>query len=212
MSAFQHIESMRSRMNDSGMTYEELQNILVESGLYSRDDFERVLKEHKKTNDSLPSLEEFEELHQKMKVQLTAQLAERTLALKKSHQKLKKKNQQLVESQRESKDRLRQQRQQHQQALQQERKENERLKGLLQVERRSKQELEDNLDQGLQKVCANLFIQAQRVECKVCLVEEVQVLFLPCRHLVTCEKCANCLDQCSLCRENIQNTIRVFLA
>ena len=37
-------------MNDSGMTYEELQKILVESGLYPRDDFERVLKEHQKNN------------------------------------------------------------------------------------------------------------------------------------------------------------------
>ena len=41
-------------MDDSGFiqkhTYEELQKILVESGLYSRDNFERVLKEHKKTN------------------------------------------------------------------------------------------------------------------------------------------------------------------
>ena len=146
-------------------------------------------------------------------VQLTAELAERTLALKKSHQKMKKKNQQLVESQRESKDRLRQQRQQHQQALQQERKENERLKRLLQVERRSEQELEENLDQKpQQKLSIDLFNKVQRAECKVCLVEEVQVLFLPCRHLVTCEKCANRLGQCPLCRENIQDTIRVFWA
>lgn len=41
-------------MDDSGIiqkhTYEELQNILVESGLYPGGDFERVLIEHQKNN------------------------------------------------------------------------------------------------------------------------------------------------------------------
>ncbi|XP_078340928.1 uncharacterized protein LOC111106726 isoform X2 [Crassostrea virginica] len=213
MSAFQHIESTRSRIDDSGIiqkhAYEELQNSLVKSRLYPHDDFERVLKEHQKNNDSLPSLEEFEELYRKMKVQLEEEVAERTLALKKTRQKMNKKNQQLVESRHKYEDRLRQQ----QQALQQAREEIERLNGQLQVERRSKQELEENLDQKRQqKLSIDLFIQAQRAECKVCLVEEVQVLFLPCRHLVTCEKCANRLGQCPLCRENIQDTIRVFWA
>ena len=54
MSAFQHIESTRSRIDDSGIIqrhgYEELQNSLVKSGLYSRNDFERVLTEHQKNN------------------------------------------------------------------------------------------------------------------------------------------------------------------
>nr|XP_022301709.1 baculoviral IAP repeat-containing protein 8-like isoform X2 [Crassostrea virginica] len=195
------IESTRSGMD----TYEELQKSLVESELYSRDDFERVLKEHQKNNGSLPSLKEFEELHQKMKVQLEGEVAERTLALKKKTRKL-------VESRRQYEDRLRQQRQEQQQDLQQERKENERLKGLLQVERRSKQELEENLDQGLQKLSFDLIIQAQQAKCKICFVEEVQVLFLPCSHLVTCGNCANRLNECPTCRKLIQDTIRVFLA
>ena len=144
-------------------------------------------------------------------VQLVEEVAERTLALKKTRQKMKKKNQQLVESRHEYEDRLRQQRQQQQQALQQAREDNERLNGLLQVERRSKQALEEILDQMLQKLYSNLFIQAQRAECTVCLVEEVQVLFLPCRHLVTCGKCANRLNQCPTCREHIQDTIRALL-
>ena len=54
MSAFQHIESTRSGIDDSGIiqkhAYEELQNSLVKSGLYPHDDFERVLKEHQKNN------------------------------------------------------------------------------------------------------------------------------------------------------------------
>ena len=42
-------------------------------------------------------------------VQLEAEVTERTLALKKTYQKMKKKTQQLVESQRDYEDRLRQQ-------------------------------------------------------------------------------------------------------
>ena len=115
-------------------------------------------------------------------VQLEEEVTERTLALKKTYQKMKKKNQQLVESRHKYKDRLRQHRQQQQLALQQTREAIESLNGQLQVERRSKQELEENLDQKRQqKLSIDLFIQAQRSECKVCLVEEMQVLFLPCR-------------------------------
>ena len=145
-------------------------------------------------------------------VQLEEEVTERTLALKKTYQKMKKKNQQLVESRHKYEDRLRQQRQQQQLALQQTREAIESLNGQLQVERRSKQELEENLDQKRQqKLSIDLLNQAQLVKCKVCLVEEVQVLFLPCRHLVTCEKCAHRLHQCPMCRKNIQDTIMVFL-
>ena len=141
-------------------------------------------------------------------VQLEEEVAERTLALKKTRQKMKKKTQQLGKSRHEYEDRLRQQ----QQALQQAREEIQKLNGLLQAERQSKRELEENLDQKRQqKLSIDLLNQAQLVKCKVCFVEEVQVLFLPCRHLVTCEKCAHRLHQCPMCRKNIQDTIMVFL-
>ena len=102
-------------------------------------------------------------------------------------QALKRKTRQLVESRRHYEDRLRQQ----QQAL---------------------QELEENLDKKLQKLYTYLLIKAQQAECKVCFDEEVQVLFLPCRHLVTCGKCANRLNECPMCKENILDKKRAFLA
>lgn len=101
-------------------------------------------------------------------VQLEEKVTERTLALKKTYQKMKKKNQQLVESRHKYEDRLRQQ---QQLALQQTREAIESLNGQLQVERRSKQELEENLDQKRQqKLSFDLFIKAQRAECKVVLL------------------------------------------
>ena len=54
MCALQHIKSMSSRMDDSGIvqdyTYKDLHDILVESGFYRLEDFERVLEEHLNTN------------------------------------------------------------------------------------------------------------------------------------------------------------------
>lgn len=53
-SALEHIERMSSRMDESGIiqdyTYHELCHLLVESGLYRFEDFERVLEEHLNTN------------------------------------------------------------------------------------------------------------------------------------------------------------------
>ncbi len=46
--------------------------------------------------------------------------------------------------------------------------------------------------------------------CKICMDEEMQVLFMPCNHFVTCEECAKVVKQCPICREDILNTIRVF--
>ena len=137
----------------------------------------------------------FYEFNTVILVQLEGEVAERTLALK-------KKTRQLVESRRQYEDRLRQQRQQQQQALRQAREAIQSLNG------RSKQELEEMLE----NLYTNLLIQAQRAECKVCFDEEVQVLFLPCKHLVTCEKCANHLNKCPTCRKNILKKKRAFLA
>ena len=95
--------------------------------------------------------------------------------------------------------------QEYQQALQQAREENKMLRRLLQREIQRVGKLEQNSDQELQR-------QARRAKCKVCLDEEVQISFLPCGHLVTCEGCANHLHQCPTCRKNIKVKNWVLLA
>ncbi|XP_068144797.1 death-associated inhibitor of apoptosis 2 [Drosophila tropicalis] len=46
--------------------------------------------------------------------------------------------------------------------------------------------------------------------CKVCLDNEVAVVFLPCGHLVTCNQCARVVE-CPLCRTPIKGYVRAFL-
>lgn len=48
--------------------------------------------------------------------------------------------------------------------------------------------------------------------CKMCQVEQKQTLFLPCRHLIVCELCAEKLDVCFLCQSKILGTVRTILA
>lgn len=44
----------------------------------------------------------------------------------------------------------------------------------------------------------------KNVECKICMAEEVGVVFLPCGHLLTCVMCAPALSTCPLCRQPIR--------
>lgn len=46
--------------------------------------------------------------------------------------------------------------------------------------------------------------------CRVCLTNERNVLFLPCRHLVTCPDCAVVVEKCPVCRSQIECTVKVF--
>lgn len=47
--------------------------------------------------------------------------------------------------------------------------------------------------------------------CKKCYVEDVGTLFLPCRHLIVCDLCAEKLDLCLLCRGKIRGTVKVVM-
>lgn len=44
--------------------------------------------------------------------------------------------------------------------------------------------------------------------CKICLDAEVRVVFLPCAHLVSCNRCAARLHACPICRTRILRTIK----
>uniref|UniRef100_T1JFM1 RING-type domain-containing protein n=1 Tax=Strigamia maritima TaxID=126957 RepID=T1JFM1_STRMM len=48
--------------------------------------------------------------------------------------------------------------------------------------------------------------------CKICMDEEIGVVFLPCGHLICCPKCAPSLKDCPVCRKEIRGTVRTFLS
>lgn len=48
--------------------------------------------------------------------------------------------------------------------------------------------------------------------CKVCMDNEIGVVFLPCGHLICCVNCAPSLKDCPMCRTSIQGTVRTFLS
>ncbi|KAK7088913.1 uncharacterized protein [Littorina saxatilis] len=47
--------------------------------------------------------------------------------------------------------------------------------------------------------------------CKMCQTNEVNVLFLPCGHLVSCAQCAPALRTCAMCRQPVRGSVRVLL-
>jgi len=57
----------------------------------------------------------------------------------------------------------------------------------------------------------NLKLKEQRL-CKICMDEEVNIVLLPCGHLVSCVKCAPALRNCPICRNGIKGTVRTFMA
>ena len=57
----------------------------------------------------------------------------------------------------------------------------------------------------------NARLKEQRT-CKICMDNEVGVVFLPCGHLCSCVLCAPSLKDCPVCRTNIQGTVRTFLS
>ena len=50
------------------------------------------------------------------------------------------------------------------------------------------------------------------VICRNCKMNSVEVLALPCTHVVTCEKCADILDNCPLCDARVLGTVRIYMA
>ena len=154
----------------------------------------------------------------------TREVAERTRALEETQQEVErtkqqveKTEQQVVESRHKNLS-LRERLQQHEEALQQARKESERMKRLLQMERQRVWQLKQNPEGELLRLQeenkilkeenCGLWAKIQHTIYSVCWVEEVQVSFLPCRHKVTCTGCVDTLPggKCPMCRENIQDT------
>lgn len=45
--------------------------------------------------------------------------------------------------------------------------------------------------------------------CKICLEREVNVVFLPCGHICACSNCSPAIRKCAICREFIQNAMKI---
>ncbi|XP_062520002.1 baculoviral IAP repeat-containing protein 8-like [Corticium candelabrum] len=52
--------------------------------------------------------------------------------------------------------------------------------------------------------------RADEMLCKVCFESEMDVLLMPCRHLVVCQTCSELLDDCPTCRGKINAVERVY--
>lgn len=48
-------------------------------------------------------------------------------------------------------------------------------------------------------------------QCKVCMDSLVDTVFLPCGHLVTCDKCSMFVSECPICRTHIKSTLKTFI-
>jgi hypothetical protein len=48
--------------------------------------------------------------------------------------------------------------------------------------------------------------------CKICMDQQVGIVFLPCGHLVSCTRCATALSNCALCRQPIKAVVRTYLS
>lgn len=58
----------------------------------------------------------------------------------------------------------------------------------------------------------DLHKSAQMVkECLVCLTSERSIVFLPCKHCVTCTSCGLSVDSCVYCRAPITSMIKIYL-
>jgi len=52
---------------------------------------------------------------------------------------------------------------------------------------------------------------SDKMLCKICGIDEMQLVFIPCRHIYACIKCGSELHECPVCSEVISGSIQVFL-
>ena len=67
---------------------------------------------------------------------------------------------------------------------------------------------EEVLEENISEVRTRVQELRREIRCKVCLVREVAVIFLPCGHFVTCDQCASACDRCTVCRQDIRGVVR----
>ena len=65
-----------------------------------------------------------------------------------------------------------------------------------------KDKQKDNVSQHLQ----------YDVICKLCVERKADIIFLPCAHILTCKDCASTLNNCPICRFDINQLVKVYFA
>lgn len=48
--------------------------------------------------------------------------------------------------------------------------------------------------------------------CRICMDRPRNLLYLPCKHIIACDKCGYRLNECPLCRKEITQTCEVFIS
>ena len=50
--------------------------------------------------------------------------------------------------------------------------------------------------------------------CIICMDKEILYLFMPCKHLVSCENCAKnpAVKECPVCRKTIQKRLKTYMS
>lgn len=51
----------------------------------------------------------------------------------------------------------------------------------------------------------------RKKECNICMDNETDTVFMPCRHFSACEKCSDRLINCHICRRKIEQCIKVYV-
>ncbi|KAH9487784.1 hypothetical protein Btru_068745 [Bulinus truncatus] len=66
-------------------------------------------------------------------------------------------------------------------------------------------------EEGLQQIKEKNSQLRQQTLCKVCMDHEVEMVFLPCGHLVCCSECAGAMKDCPVCRNHVKGMVRTFI-
>jgi len=73
---------------------------------------------------------------------------------------------------------------------------------------------DEDLDNMLEKADSGKTIlkneKERRTTCTICLTNKKAILFLPCRHMCTCNPCSTSTNACPLCRQTIKERIKVY--
>ncbi|WAR07715.1 PIAP-like protein [Mya arenaria] len=70
---------------------------------------------------------------------------------------------------------------------------------------------ENDLAEVNQRLSDENELLKQQITCKVCMDNEICMVFLPCGHMVCCFKCADQLRTCAVCRCVIKGTVRALM-
>ncbi|XP_052688476.1 trichohyalin-like isoform X2 [Crassostrea angulata] len=195
----EEVEEARQEVEEARQEAEETHHALERSMRVVEETTQEVVESRQKYRSLKQRLQQRDQALQQHQQALQQERQEKQHIIQQKDRMLEQKDRML-----EQKDRLLQQKDR---LLQQERQRNRELE----------QNPEDELKRRLREMeeeIRRLSAKSNRAVCKICRVEEVQVSFSPCNHLVSCEGCVSSLPQnkCPMCRETIQGTVRMILA